>query len=67
MEWNDPLYAKSLSTGECAFCDNSYDSRPIFDHLLDVHPPNGGGQKIQSGTADNNNKPDPTCCPVTQP
>ena len=50
MEWDNALYTQSLKMGKCEFCDNSYDTRPIFDHLLDVHRPNSGGQKIQSGT-----------------
>lgn len=49
MEWDEPLVKRSLETGKCEFCDNSTDPRPIFDHMLEVHRPNDGGQRVQSG------------------
>lgn len=51
MKWNDSLVIRSLESGNCEMCDNSYDPRGIREHLADVQkigrPPQVNQLKIE--------------------
>jgi hypothetical protein len=53
MEWNDPLVLRSLESGKCQMCDNSYDPRGIREHLADVHKIGKSSQagRIEDGSS----------------
>ena len=41
-------FSRSVKTGKCEFCDNSYDPSPILEHMLHVHGLNKDGKKVQT-------------------